>query len=99
MISPLPYQTPGPNSLHPEPRTPCSNMPAHSTSVSQGPLQRSAVAIARWFDASKGTHDRTDDERIDWLRVLPFVAMHAACLGVIRVGFSWIAFWVALTLY
>jgi stearoyl-CoA desaturase (delta-9 desaturase) len=25
--------------------------------------------------------------------------MHAACLGVILVGFSWIAFWVALTLY
>ncbi|HEX3125430.1 MAG TPA: acyl-CoA desaturase [Rhodanobacteraceae bacterium] len=91
-------------------------MQAHSTS-SQGPLQRSAVAIARWFDAGQeprcdgqesecpgghgwpGAVTDTDDERIDWLRVLPFIGMHAACLGVIAVGFSWIAFWVALTLY
>jgi fatty-acid desaturase len=40
---------------------------------------------------------RTD--RIDWLRVLPFIGMHVMCLGVIWVGVSWFALAVALALY
>ncbi len=37
--------------------------------------------------------------QIDWLRAAPFVLMHAACLGVIWVGWSPCALTVALTLY
>lgn len=55
-------------------------------------------AIAQWFDTSAVARDG-DDERIDWLRVIPFIGMHVACLGVIRVGFSWIALAVAVALY
>ncbi len=68
--------------------------------VSRRQLQQRAAAVVRWFDASAAANGTPDDEdRIDWLRVLPFIAMHLACLAVVFVGFSWAAFWVALTLY
>ena len=36
---------------------------------------------------------------VEWVRNLPYFLMHAACLGVIWVGFSWAAAAVALALY
>lgn len=36
---------------------------------------------------------------MDWLRILPFIALHAGCLGVIWVGWSWVAVLTALALY
>jgi stearoyl-CoA desaturase (delta-9 desaturase) len=62
--------------------------------------RRAGAAIALWFDASGG--DRADADaatRIDWLRVLPFIGMHVACLGVFVVGVSWFAVAVAAGLY
>jgi stearoyl-CoA desaturase (delta-9 desaturase) len=38
-------------------------------------------------------------ERIDWLRVVPFLAMHAGCLAVIWVGASAVAVWTAVALF
>jgi stearoyl-CoA desaturase (delta-9 desaturase) len=56
-----------------------------------------AAAIAQWFDSDAV---RTDDsERIDWLRVIPFIGMHLGCIGIVWVGFSWIALIVAAALY
>ena len=55
--------------------------------------------MLRWFDTSTPTLDRSASDRIDWLRVLPFIALHLACLGVLWVGVSWIAVLVALALY
>ena len=49
--------------------------------------------------SSRRDPDRRDPDRIDWIRVLPFLGLHLACLGVIWVGFSWFAFWAALALY
>jgi stearoyl-CoA desaturase (delta-9 desaturase) len=40
-----------------------------------------------------------DASRVDWARVLPFLAMHVACLAVIWVGFSCAAVAVSLALY
>lgn len=58
------------------------------------------VAFLRWFDTSRtGASMQDGQDRIDWLRVLPFVAMHLACLGVVWVGFSWFALWSALAMY
>jgi stearoyl-CoA desaturase (delta-9 desaturase) len=63
-------------------------------------LRRAAVSVLRWFDTSRDIAiDSTDADRIDWLRVLPFLGLHLACLGVIWVGFSWFAFFIALALY
>jgi stearoyl-CoA desaturase (delta-9 desaturase) len=63
-------------------------------------LRRAAAAIALWFDASGGDGAHADAATgIDWLRVLPFIAMHLACLGVFVVGVSWFAVAVAAALY
>ena len=35
-------------------------------------------------------------QRVDWVRAIPFAAMHLACLAVIWVGVSWVAVGVAV---
>jgi stearoyl-CoA desaturase (delta-9 desaturase) len=58
-------------------------------------------ALLRWFDS--GAHDgeaaADSHSAVDWLRCVPFVALHLLCLGVIWVGWSWTAVSVALGLY
>ncbi|HEX5693911.1 MAG TPA: fatty acid desaturase, partial [Arenimonas sp.] len=56
-------------------------------------------AARLWFDTGAAAPAAGDPDRIDWLRVLPFLALHAACLGVFWVGFSWFALWTAVALY
>ena len=60
-----------------------------------------AVSVARWFDdqAGAGQLDSSEANRPDWFRVMPFLVLHLACLGVIWVGWSWTAVGVALGLY
>jgi stearoyl-CoA desaturase (Delta-9 desaturase) len=50
-----------------------------------------AVGIAR---KAAGSY-----RNVEWIRNLPYFFMHAACLGVLWVGFSWTAAAVALALY
>jgi stearoyl-CoA desaturase (delta-9 desaturase) len=75
--------------------------PADPTpTAAPGLLRRAARAIARWFDTeAAGEGDLEAPDRIDWLRVLPFVGLHLACLGVLWVGVSWFAVAVAAGLY
>jgi stearoyl-CoA desaturase (Delta-9 desaturase) len=63
-----------------------------------GPLRRAGSALLRWFD-TQGGDDGVAEDRIDWLRVLPFIGMHLACVAVIWVGVSWFAVAVAAALY
>ena len=57
-------------------------------------------ALRRWFDSEATTPvEGKDPDRIDWLRVLPFLALHLACLGVIWTGVSAVALAVAGGLY
>src|SRR5436190_3567704 len=58
----------------------------------------SARALILWIDTA-ATPVGDDPDRIDWLRVLPFLAMHLACLAVFTVGVSPAALWTALLLY
>jgi stearoyl-CoA desaturase (delta-9 desaturase) len=59
--------------------------------------------LALWLDSSaaalpsRGT--ATPVKRVDWVRVLPFIAMHAMCLGVFWVGWQASAVAVAAGLY
>ena len=54
----------------------------------------------RWFDTSAVVEvDEAHEDRIDWLRAAPFVAMHLAYLGVMGVGVSPVALAVAAALY
>src|SRR6267142_497001 len=67
----------------------------------QSAEKRAARGIVHWFvtpisqEAVAGPKGR----RIDWVRGLPFIAMHVACLLVIWVGWSWPALAVAAALY
>ncbi len=58
--------------------------------------------LNRWFDSSidyvAAARDTMPD-RIDWLRVLPFVLAHFACLAAFFVGVSPVALLVALIAY
>jgi stearoyl-CoA desaturase (delta-9 desaturase) len=54
--------------------------------------------LRAWFDNDAGV-PANDPERIDWLRVVPFIALHAACFAVFLVGVSVTAVSVAIGLY
>ena len=49
--------------------------------------RRALVALLRWFD-NEAPGDGAPDERIDWLRVVPFIGLHLACFAVAWVGVS-----------
>src|SRR5579863_3555757 len=74
--------------------------------VVEPPTVRVGRELTRWFGNSDfatrpidAVPQRESSRHIDWARVIPFLLMHAACLAVIWVGFSWTAFLVTLALY
>ena len=76
-------------------------MPSPSLDPS-GPLPRLGAwrTVLRWFDtAVEAPLDEARADRVDWLRALPFVGLHVACLAVFQVGWSWFAIGTAITLY
>lgn len=62
-------------------------------------LHNAAVALRRWFDTDTTLDGDARDERIDWLRELPFMGLHVACVGVLWVGVSGTSVAVAVLLY
>lgn len=67
-------------------------------------MRRIAASVLRWFDTGDAKGGAANDDvagadRIDWLRAVPFVGMHLACLGVFAVGASPVAVAVAAALY
>ena len=55
-------------------------------------------SVLRWFD-NHAAAPADAGGGIDWLRVLPYLALHAGCLGVLWVGASAAAVWLAIALY
>ncbi len=56
--------------------------------------------FTKWFDNSKSQVELLPDSNaIDWARIIPFIAIHLACLLVFVVGVSWIAFLVCMFSY
>ena len=53
----------------------------------------------RWFDTSASIAEGDETDEVEWVRVIPFGAMHLACLAVVWVGWSPAALWVALSAY
>ncbi len=62
---------------------------------------RLVQTLVRWVDdeAVDESYTARTTDRPDWFRVLPFLVLHLACLGVIWVGWSWTAVAVAAALY
>jgi stearoyl-CoA desaturase (Delta-9 desaturase) len=62
--------------------------------------RRMGIALTRWFDT---TVDETPvsiaEDRVDLVRTIPFILLHASCLLVFVVGFSWVALGVCLAMY
>jgi stearoyl-CoA desaturase (delta-9 desaturase) len=57
-------------------------------------------AIGRWFAADHAQLPAPErPDAVEWARIVPFILMHAACLGVVWVGVSPFALAVAATLY
>ena len=56
------------------------------------------ASIVSWFDNEAHPQPAAGDKGIDWARVLPFIALHLGCLGVIWVGISTAAVVVAVAL-
>ncbi|NEL42530.1 MAG: acyl-CoA desaturase, partial [Xanthomonas perforans] len=57
-------------------------------------------SLRRWVDSQTDEPlDEARADRIDWLRALPFIALHLACLAVFWVGASWFAVGMAVALY
>lgn len=58
--------------------------------------------LLRWIDASAGSAEIAPSaahHQVDWARIIPFAAMHIACLGVFVVGWDRRAVLVAVVLY
>jgi stearoyl-CoA desaturase (delta-9 desaturase) len=76
------------------PQDPAPHSPPHA------PPATGARWLRQWFDsASVPAPEGADADRVDWLRVLPFVLLHLGCLAVLWVGVSPIAVLVAALLY
>ncbi len=59
-------------------------------------------SLRRWFDSHAVADlpvNESDDNRVDWLRTVPFVLLHAAAGLVVWVGISPIAVAIAIALY
>jgi len=65
-------------------------MPNSATPPS--PFRRAVAGLIHWIDADFAPEGadkvRAAPDKVDWVRVIPFVILHAGCLGVIWVGWS-----------
>src|SRR5688500_14200631 len=78
-------------------------MPESAKNPSPPPLRRDTSAIVQWFDADY-TPDgadkmRSEPDKVDWMRCIPFIILHGGCFGVFWVGVSPVAAWTAVALY
>ncbi len=58
--------------------------------------------LLSWFDAQSSASGQEDSEgrrQVDWPRILPFIGIHLAALGVFWVGFSWTALLICMAAY
>lgn len=70
--------------------------------MASGGLGRSfSTSLRRMFDGRVEIVNRETepDNRVDWLRCIPFILLHLACFAVFWVGWSWAAILLALATY
>lgn len=59
------------------------------------------ASVLRWFDDEAGLDQLSEryPDRLDLLRIIPFLILHIACLGIIWTGWSTVAVGTAIGLY
>src|SRR5579859_1641650 len=62
-------------------------------------LKSAVRSVRSWVDTSVQPQLHEQGRQIAWLRVMPFIALHLACLGVLWVGASKIAVFTATAAY
>lgn len=72
-------------------------LPPAAPRIGDPVMSRATRAVRLWFDSWEA--EASVDDRIDWIRVLPFVGMHLACLAVFWVGVSMEALFVGVALF
>jgi len=60
---------------------------------------RFGASVVAWFDSHAASRGEPGDERVDLMRMLPFIAIHLGCLAVCWVGVSATAVIAAAALY
>lgn len=104
-IQPINLREPNPHDIRTDgaPRPETIENPQPDTLNVTPYFHRIKSALIQWFDADHCPEGRVkvaqEPDRIDWVRCIPFVILHAGCLGVIWVGWSPIAVFVAIALY
>ncbi len=67
------------------------------------PLHRILAAFVQWFDSDHAPGGaekmRAEPDRVDWVRCIPFIILHAGCLMVLWAGWSPFAVGAAVALY
>ena len=61
-------------------------------------VERAGTSAVSGHSPQQGSATAGED-RVDWLRTVPFIALHGACLAVFAVGVSTAALWVAAASY
>ncbi len=78
-------------------------MSASTSALRPGFLSRATTALTQWIDSDYcpdgADKMRAEPDRVDFVRVMPFVVLHLACFAVIWVGWSPVAVWTAVALY
>ena len=66
-------------------------------------FRRATTALSQWIDSDYcpdgADKMRAEPDKVDWVRVMPFVFLHAGCLAAFWVGVSPVAIWTAVALY
>ncbi|MEO7412479.1 MAG: acyl-CoA desaturase, partial [Opitutaceae bacterium] len=79
-------------------------MPVATKSPLTRRLVRPFAGLIQWFDADHlpagaAENLRAEPDRVDWVRVIPFVVLHLGCAAVLWTGASSFAVWTAVALY
>ncbi len=80
-----------------KPKSANSDIEAPPSAATRAPSAFSR--LRSWFDTSATATADGRARRIDWLRAIPFIALHLACLAVFWVGVSPVALAVAAGMY
>ena len=73
----------------------------NSTTTATHEHSKVTKAVKSWlgFRPVDLDSDQKDEDKVDWVRAVPFILLHLACIAVLWVGISWIAVAVAVALY